>query len=123
MKCILFFDDVNDFINTDSMLIWLLWIINAFHLSFIIFQHLDYETKRSYTFKVEASNAHLDPRFLHRGPFKDTATVMVNVLDVDEPPVFTKTSYTIDVYEDTPVSTIIGSVTAQDLDASNSAVR
>ncbi|KAK6302653.1 hypothetical protein J4Q44_G00270080 [Coregonus suidteri] len=31
--------------------------------------------------------------------------------------------YTIDVYEDTPVGTIIGSVTAQDLDASSSAVR
>lgn len=91
--------------------------------SLIMFQHLDYENKKSYTFKVEASNAHLDPRFLHLGPFKDTATVKVNVLDVDEPPVFTKTSYTIDVYEDTPVSTIIGSVTAQDLDASNSAVR
>ncbi|XP_020323112.1 cadherin-12a isoform X1 [Oncorhynchus kisutch] len=89
----------------------------------VLSEHLDYETKRSYTFKVEASNAHLDPRFLHRGPFKDTATVKVNVLDVDEPPVFTKTSYTIDVYEDTPVSTIIGSVTAQDLDASTSAVR
>ncbi|XP_035861368.1 cadherin-12-like [Sander lucioperca] len=84
---------------------------------------LDYETKKSYTFKVEASNAHLDPRFLHLGPFKDSATVKVNVLDTDEPPVFTKASYTMDVYEDTPPGTIIGSVTAQDLDASSSAVR
>ncbi|XP_024247356.1 cadherin-12-like [Oncorhynchus tshawytscha] len=89
----------------------------------VLRKHLDYENKRSYTFKVEASNAHLDPRFLHLGPFKDTTTVKVNVLDVNEPPVFTKTSYTIDVYEDTPVGTIIGSVTAQDLDASSSAVR
>ncbi|KAJ8012031.1 hypothetical protein DPEC_G00064470, partial [Dallia pectoralis] len=89
----------------------------------VLRKHLDYEIKKSYIFKVEASNAHQDSRFLHLGPFKDTATVKVNVLDVDEPPVFTKTYYTIDAYEDTPVGTIIGSVTAQDLDASNSAVR
>ncbi|KAL0966088.1 hypothetical protein UPYG_G00290730 [Umbra pygmaea] len=89
----------------------------------VLRKHLDYENKKSYIFKVEASNAHLDPRFLHLGPFKDTATVKVNVLDVDEAPVFTKTSYTIDVYEDTPLGTIVGSVTAQDLDSSSSAVR
>lgn len=84
---------------------------------------LDYETKKSYTFKVEASNTQLDPRFLHLGPFKDSVTVKVNVLDVDEPPVFTKPSYTVEVYEDTPPGTIISSLTAHDLDASSSAVR
>lgn len=72
---------------------------------------------------MEASNAHLDPRFHSFGPFKDTATVKINVLDVDEPPVFSKPSYTMDVYEDTPQGTIIGAVTAQDLDAGNSPVR
>uniref|UniRef100_A0A3P8SIX4 Cadherin-12 n=1 Tax=Amphiprion percula TaxID=161767 RepID=A0A3P8SIX4_AMPPE len=89
----------------------------------ILKKMIDYETKKSYTFKVEASNAQLDPRFLHLGPFKDSVTVKVNVLDVDEPPVFTKPSYSIDMYEDTPPGTIIGSVTAHDLDASSSAVR
>ncbi|KAF3698859.1 Cadherin-12 Precursor [Channa argus] len=84
---------------------------------------LDYETKKSYTFKVEASNALLDPRFLHLGPFKDSATVKVNVLDMEEPPIFTKPAYSMDVYEDTPPGTIIGSVTAHDLDATSSAVR
>ncbi|XP_063318228.1 cadherin-12-like isoform X1 [Pelmatolapia mariae] len=84
---------------------------------------LDYETQASYTFKVEAFNAELDPRFLHLGPFKDSVTVKINVLDVDEPPVFTTPYYSLDVYEDTPPGTIIGSVTAYDLDASSSAVR
>ncbi|KAM9323393.1 cadherin-12-like [Pholidichthys leucotaenia] len=84
---------------------------------------LDYEAKKTYTFKVEASNAQLDARFLHLGPFKDSVTVKVNVLDVDEPPVFTKPFYTVDVYEDTPPGTIIGSVTAHDLDVSSSAIR
>uniref|UniRef100_A0A8C6WIZ4 Cadherin domain-containing protein n=1 Tax=Neogobius melanostomus TaxID=47308 RepID=A0A8C6WIZ4_9GOBI len=82
---------------------------------------LDFESKKSYTFKVEAANAHLDPRFLHAGPFKDSATVKVSVLDMDEPPVFTKARYDMDVFEDTPIGTVIGSVTAHDLDASSSA--
>uniref|UniRef100_A0A8C5GBT4 Cadherin-12 n=1 Tax=Gouania willdenowi TaxID=441366 RepID=A0A8C5GBT4_GOUWI len=84
---------------------------------------LDYETKKSYTFRVEASNAEPDSRFLHLGPFKDSVTVKVSVVDVDEPPVFTRASYVMDVYEDSPPGIIIGSVTAQDLDPSSSAVR
>uniref|UniRef100_A0A6I8NZJ1 Cadherin-12 n=1 Tax=Ornithorhynchus anatinus TaxID=9258 RepID=A0A6I8NZJ1_ORNAN len=84
---------------------------------------LDFETKKAYTFKVEASNLHLDHRFLSVGPFKDTATVKISVLDVEEPPVFSKGLYTMEVYEDTPVGTIIGAVTAQDLDLGSSAVR
>uniref|UniRef100_A0A5F8GNK8 Cadherin-12 n=1 Tax=Monodelphis domestica TaxID=13616 RepID=A0A5F8GNK8_MONDO len=84
---------------------------------------LDFETKKAYTFKVEASNLHLDHRFHSVGPFKDTATVKISVLDVDEPPVFSKPLYTMEVYEDTPVGTIIGAVTAQDLDVGSSAVR
>lgn len=86
-------------------------------------QPLDFETKKAYTFKVEASNLHLDHRFQSAGPFKDTATVKISVLDVDEPPVFSKPLYTMEVYEDTPVGTIIGAVTAQDLDVGSSAVR
>ncbi|XP_040486463.1 cadherin-12 isoform X2 [Ursus americanus] len=84
---------------------------------------LDFETKKAYTFKVEASNVHLDHRFHSAGPFKDTATVKISVLDVEEPPVFSKPLYTMEVYEDTPVGTIIGAVTAQDLDVGSSAVR
>ncbi|XP_077480401.1 cadherin-12-like isoform X2 [Stigmatopora argus] len=89
----------------------------------ILKRPLDYESKKAYTFKVDASNAHLDPRFQTFGAFKDTATVKINVLDVDEPPVFNKPAYVMDVYEDTPAGTIIGAVTAQDLDAGGSPVR
>lgn len=106
-------------LSTGSLSIYL---ISIFYFSCFL-QVLDYETKKSYTFKVDASNALPDPRFLHFGPFKDSATVKVNVLDIDEPPVFTKPSYIMDVYEDRPPGTFIGSVTAYDLDASSSAVR
>lgn len=88
-----------------------------------ISQRLDFETRKAYTFKVEASNAVLDHRFLHLGPFKDTAMVKVNVLDVEEPPVFSRVYYSMETYEDTPVGIIVGAVTAEDLDVSNSHVR
>ncbi|XP_041040551.1 cadherin-12-like isoform X1 [Carcharodon carcharias] len=84
---------------------------------------LDYENKKSYVFKVDAIDPHPDERFQSMGPFKDTATVKITILDVDEPPIFSKPFYVMDVYEDTNVGSIIGAVTAQDSDVSNSPVR
>ncbi|XP_028832939.1 cadherin-12a isoform X2 [Denticeps clupeoides] len=89
----------------------------------ILKKGLDYETRKSYSFRVEACNLQLDQNFLHLGPFKDVAMVKVNVLDVDEPPVFSKSSYSMEAYEDTPLGVVIGAVRAQDLDTSKSAVR
>ncbi|KAK1172141.1 cadherin-10-like [Acipenser oxyrinchus oxyrinchus] len=84
---------------------------------------LDYERKKIYTIKVQAENTHLDPRFLLLGPFKDTATVKITVEDVDEPPVFERASYIMEVKEDASIGTLIGSVIAADPDASKSLVR
>ncbi|XP_041923248.1 cadherin-10-like isoform X2 [Alosa sapidissima] len=84
---------------------------------------LDYETKRQYQLKVDVTNTELDPRFLHLGPFTDRATVHVAVKDADEPPLFTRNPYIIEVQEDTPVGSSIGSVTARDPDADNHPVR
>ncbi|XP_038652448.1 cadherin-12-like isoform X2 [Scyliorhinus canicula] len=84
---------------------------------------LDYENKKSYVFKVDAIDPHPDERFQSMGPFKDTATVKITILDVDEPPIFSKSFYVMDVYEDINVGRIIGAVTAQDSDVSNSPVR
>ncbi|MBN3319327.1 CADH6 protein, partial [Atractosteus spatula] len=84
---------------------------------------LDYEKKKIYTLKVQAENTHLDPRFLSQGPFKDTATVKITVEDVDEPPNFERASYIMDVKEDAVNGTVIGSVSAEDPDITNSAIR
>uniref|UniRef100_A0A4W4E8V0 Cadherin domain-containing protein n=1 Tax=Electrophorus electricus TaxID=8005 RepID=A0A4W4E8V0_ELEEL len=59
----------------------------------------------------------------HKYTHTHMATIKITVMDEDEPPVFTKPSYTMDVYEDTPLGIIIGAVTAQDLDAGSSPVR
>uniref|UniRef100_A0A8D2Q2S5 Cadherin 8 n=1 Tax=Zosterops lateralis melanops TaxID=1220523 RepID=A0A8D2Q2S5_ZOSLA len=84
---------------------------------------LDFETKKSYTLKVEAANIHLDPRFLSGGPFKDTATVKIVVEDADEPPVFSSPTYLLEVHENAAINSVLGQVTAHDPDVSSSPIR
>ncbi|XP_048858096.1 cadherin-7-like [Brienomyrus brachyistius] len=84
---------------------------------------LDFETKSSYTLRVEALNRHVDTRFLSMGSFSDSATVHVNVEDVDEPPVFSMPLSTMTVSEAAKMGTIVGTVSAHDPDSSNSAIR
>ena len=89
-----------------------------------IFQPLDYETKREgYEFKVEVRNTYLDSRYLQGVQFKDHATVRVTVEDVDEPPIFTRNPYIIDVHEDTAAGSFVGVVSARDPDAANEPVK
>lgn len=84
---------------------------------------MDFETKRAYTLRVEASNTHVDPRFIAWGPYKDTATVKVMVEDADEPPAFMETSYSFEVEENAPDGTVVGRVHAKDTDVANNPVR
>ncbi|KAB1281753.1 Cadherin-10, partial [Camelus dromedarius] len=83
---------------------------------------LDYESRRLYTLKVEAENTHVDPRFYYLGPFKDTTIVKISIEDVDEPPVFSRSSYLFEVHEDIEVGTIIGTVMARDPDSTSSPI-
>ncbi|XP_070850223.1 cadherin-8 isoform X2 [Chaetodon trifascialis] len=82
---------------------------------------LDFESKRAYTLKVEATNIRSEPS--GGGPFKDTATVKIVVEDSDEPPVFSKPMYSLEVNENAPINTVIGTVTARDPDSTGSLVR
>ncbi|NXP50862.1 CADH8 protein, partial [Heliornis fulica] len=84
---------------------------------------LDFETKKSYTLKVEAANVHIDPRFISGGPFKDTATVKIVVEDADEPPVFSSPTYLLEVHENAAINSVLGQVTAHDPDVSSSPIR
>uniref|UniRef100_A0A8C7DNN5 Cadherin 8 n=1 Tax=Oncorhynchus kisutch TaxID=8019 RepID=A0A8C7DNN5_ONCKI len=82
---------------------------------------LNFETKKSYTLKVEAANIRFDPN--SGSPFKDTATVKIAVEDSDEPPVFSKPTFVLQVDENAPINTVIGTVTARDPDVTGSLVR
>ncbi|NXF06691.1 CADH9 protein, partial [Smithornis capensis] len=86
-------------------------------------KHLDFENKVLYTLRVEATNAHPDPRFLQLGPFKDTALVKISIEDIDEPPVFSRPWYLIEVDEDAKEGSIIGQVVAQDPDIAKNAIK
>uniref|UniRef100_A0A672YS56 Cadherin-8-like n=1 Tax=Sphaeramia orbicularis TaxID=375764 RepID=A0A672YS56_9TELE len=76
---------------------------------------LDYESKRAYTLKVEATNIRSAPN--NDMPFKDSATVKIVVEDSDEPPVFSKPMYLLEVNENAPINTVIGTVAARDPDS------
>ncbi|XP_077125826.1 cadherin-18 [Ranitomeya variabilis] len=84
---------------------------------------LNYEKKKLYLLNIEGVNTHLDSRFSHLGPFKDTTMLKVIVGDVNEAPLFTKPFYEMDVYENADIGTMVGMVTAHDPDSSNSPVR
>ncbi|KAM8811246.1 cadherin-9 isoform 2-T2 [Eudromia elegans] len=86
-------------------------------------KQLDFENKMLYTLRVVATNTHPDSRFLQLGPFKDTALVKISVEDIDEPPVFSRTSYLIEVDEDVKEGSIIGQVVAQDPDITKNAIK
>ncbi|XP_003507422.1 cadherin-20 [Cricetulus griseus] len=84
---------------------------------------LSFESKKSYTLKVEGANPHLEMRFLNLGPFQDTTTVHINVEDVDEPPVFEPGFYFVEVPEDVTIGTTIQIISAKDPDVTNNSIR
>lgn len=86
-------------------------------------QALDYESKKEYDFRVEVRNTYLDARFIHGLQFKDYATVRVMVEDVDEPPIFARNPYLIEVHEDTAAGSFVGVVSARDPDADKNGVK
>ncbi|XP_060899764.1 cadherin-6 [Labrus mixtus] len=83
---------------------------------------LDFEKKPSYTVEIQVQNTQLDPRFSSAGS-KDMATVRIAVEDVDEPPLFDKASYLMEVKEDAAVGVAVGSVSAMDPDGARSMVK
>lgn len=86
-------------------------------------QPLSFESKKSYTLKVEGANPHLEMRFLNLGPFRDTTTVHISVEDVDEPPVFEPSFYFVEVPEDVEIGTTIQIISAKDPDVTNNSIR
>uniref|UniRef100_A0AAX7TFD4 Cadherin domain-containing protein n=1 Tax=Astatotilapia calliptera TaxID=8154 RepID=A0AAX7TFD4_ASTCA len=89
----------------------------------MLLKPLDFETKSSFSLRIEATNRNIDSNFLNLGPFSDTTSVKVTVEDVNEPPVFSTPLSKMVVSEDAKVGTSIGRVSAHDPDNSNSPIR
>ncbi|XP_060532504.1 protein dachsous [Cylas formicarius] len=78
-------------------------------------KHLDFETTQRHTLVVTATDS-------GSPPLSANLTVMIEVQDMnDNPPVFEKNSYTLNVMESLPVNSQIAQFTAVDADTGNNA--
>ncbi|XP_059849265.1 cadherin-5 [Hypanus sabinus] len=80
---------------------------------------LDFETKRLHRVRVEAEN----PTPVKGKRYKNSTTLVIEVLDVDEPPVFIRSPYRFQVRENRPKSTRVGLVSAEDPDQAKNRIR
>ncbi|CAB1349443.1 unnamed protein product, partial [Coregonus sp. 'balchen'] len=83
---------------------------------------LNFESKASYTLKIEGANTHPDHHFLDKGPFSHVTIVHISVEDIDEPPEFVSAAYYIEVSEEAEIGTVFKTVSARDPDAANNSI-
>ncbi|XP_058238152.1 cadherin-5 [Hemibagrus wyckioides] len=86
----------------------------------ILKKELDYETKASYTFTVNIKEYVVQPP--DNSNAWTSATIHINVKDVEEPPVFSQKVYNFTVKEEQK-NIIVGSVSARDMDKTNHKIR
>ncbi|KAJ8249413.1 hypothetical protein GJAV_G00234530 [Gymnothorax javanicus] len=87
-------------------------------------QGLDFESRNTYSFDVQVREDNLQRPADEEGAYANTkAKVIINVLDVDEPPVFSRAAYSFSLREDAQLSTKIGGVKATDPDAAKHSIR
>ncbi|XP_059369978.1 cadherin-5-like isoform X3 [Carassius carassius] len=85
---------------------------------------LDYETRNMYKFHVNVDEHTVSKSPDNQAPnLQKRAEVFINVIDVDEPPVFSKTEYNFSFYEGHFSSPIIGAVSAKDPDKTGNKIR
>uniref|UniRef100_A0A8D0BWY7 Cadherin-5 n=1 Tax=Salvator merianae TaxID=96440 RepID=A0A8D0BWY7_SALMN len=84
---------------------------------------LDYEKTNYYRFDVEATDGAISlPYSKTKGP-KSIASVIIKILDVDEPPIFNQNSYLFEVQEESGPKKPIGFVLAVDPDKEKKKIR
>ncbi|XP_008048850.1 cadherin-5 [Carlito syrichta] len=76
---------------------------------------LDYEHIRQYSFTIEATDPTINLRYLSSTPVRNQARVIIDVTDVDEPPVFQQHFYHFQLPENQK-KPLIGTVRATDPD-------
>ncbi|XP_049642312.1 cadherin-5 [Suncus etruscus] len=82
---------------------------------------LDYEYIQQYSFTIEATDPTINLRYLGISPSKNTARVIISVIDVDEPPNFKEPFYHFRLPENQK-KPLIGSVLATDPDAARRSI-
>ncbi|XP_069822130.1 cadherin-5 [Dendropsophus ebraccatus] len=88
----------------------------------ILTKPLNYESIKEFRMSIEVTDPSIDLRVAKQQRPSSTTEVVINVLDVDEPPEFTKPFYVFQVKEDIKQN-YIGYVSATDPDIAKRAVR
>ncbi|MBN3277789.1 CADH5 protein, partial [Polyodon spathula] len=89
----------------------------------VLKQPLDYEKVKMYTMEVEVTEITTVPPGKREVQGNTRAMVFLNVLDVDEPPVFQRPSYFFSIFENASLGTHVGTVSAEDPDEAQKIVR
>ncbi|XP_061450182.1 cadherin-5 [Rhineura floridana] len=84
---------------------------------------LDFEKVPFYKFEVEATDADINYAYSRMKGSKSIASVTIKVIDVDEPPVFSQSSYAFEVQEEGDIGKVIGFVSAHDPDKAKRKIR
>lgn len=84
---------------------------------------MDFEKIPEYRFVVEATDANINYAYTARKGLENLARVIIKIIDVDEPPVFTHPSYTFTVQEEGAMKISIGCVSASDPDKARRKIR
>ncbi|XP_067854269.1 cadherin-5-like isoform X2 [Heptranchias perlo] len=79
---------------------------------------LDFEKQRVHRIELEAEN----PTLVKGKKYKTRTVLVIDVLDVDEPPVFSRPLYKFAVHENLPLDTSVGKVLAKDPDLARNRV-
>uniref|UniRef100_A0A8C4RX94 Cadherin 19 n=1 Tax=Erpetoichthys calabaricus TaxID=27687 RepID=A0A8C4RX94_ERPCA len=83
---------------------------------------LDFESKSRFHLRAEAINRYTDPK-LDSSQLTDVTDVKITVGDVDEPPVFMTDFYLLNITENAPPGSVVGTVAAKDQDEDDSPIR
>ncbi|XP_074055502.1 cadherin-19 isoform X1 [Macrotis lagotis] len=89
----------------------------------ILKKKLDYELQRQYSVRAKVTNSFIDKYFPKDENSGQTTVIKIRVEDADEPPVFSHMEYSMEIAEETPTGSYVGTVFAKDPDVTNSPVR
>ncbi|XP_043839796.1 cadherin-19 [Dromiciops gliroides] len=89
----------------------------------VLKKKLDYELQRQYSVRAKVTNSFIDEYFPKDENSGQTTVIKIRVEDADEPPVFSQLEYPMEIAEETPYGTYVGTVFARDPDVTNSPVR
>ncbi|XP_026645847.1 cadherin-19 isoform X2 [Microtus ochrogaster] len=89
----------------------------------ILKKKVDFEHQSHYGFRVKVKNCHVDEELASAHVNSSSTYIKVQVEDEDEPPVFLLPYYVFGIPEEKPYGSIVGTVSAIDMDRKQSPIR